>query len=195
MRKGYAPLIRLLSLLPATHHDLEAAGFKCDYLRQNLRSLRAAGVICISDIQKRPGSQSRRPVYSMGSVGLKCREGDKAPKPKYFAIMLASVLKQLAVPSSVAEISEATGIGQGEVRDILRAMKAGKLIRVAAWEVRYSVRVAHYELGNAPDAKKPRAFTTKETNARYWAARVAKRKALEVTHALAGNASIFRVAA
>ncbi len=121
------------------------------------------------------------------------------PLPKLIA--MATALHTLREGMTPREFGEAVGYNESNARRLICELRkpGGKLLRVCRWERREghhgpAIPVWQYAPG-LPDAPKPEKKDRAAVN-REWRARArAKREQLAMLHAIAGNASIFRIAA
>lgn len=128
------------------------------------------------------------------------QRGDRV-KPPPMLIAFASMLHACKDGATASEVAEACGYIPNNARRYVSMLRRqpSRLLRICRWERRDghhgpAIPVYQYAPG-VPDCAKPARKSRVEVN-RQWRARVrTKRQQLAVLHAIAGNASIFRVAA
>lgn len=185
---GYAGISRVLGALPATPAEAaEAAGVRVEIARHWLLHLQRMGVLVIT-AKVRVGVKHYTCVYDLARDGVESlpelRRLTRKQAPDVGLINVAAILRELAMPCTVRDLSEATGIDVRSLHRILGLMRAANVARVSGW-VRVSNGYAPaWQLGRGRDAVKPAPLSRKVINARAWAARrerLAMRPLLSVT--------------
>lgn len=180
--KGYASVLRFTQLAPRTYgeiaehlgagvanvrrivnrmHDLRLVhivGWEKRTLKGCWQALFAfgAGKDAPYPTGKRPGQERRTPPSEMSRY---------RQRPEMLAF--AQIVRALTVPVTRKELMEETGATLSNLAILIRHCKAIGLIRVAAWDTSRPGKPAEaLQIGDAPDAKRPKPMTRSEVQRR-----------------------------
>ena len=212
--RGYADIVRGLAREPASALELSARHDVTEsVMRGIVKRLHTQGVIRIAE-WRQPCQGPAMRVFGFGSepdaprpltlAGKPSRHiGVNAPPPKpTLEITSFGVLMRTLADDryGLGELSEITGISRHTLSRNLKHMRSIGLVYIAGWERR------HGDTGGAPlplyrigidrlDTPKPPRQTKKQTNAKYNAARRARRSQQRMLRAICSNAFVFNLAA
>lgn len=182
--KGYVQFARVCSALPGTADDVaERIGISAKSARIYLRNKLNAGIVEMRGCESSP-PRAMRCVYEMPAAFNRGQAAGTRPRSTYIAFL--HVLRMLSDGATSAEIAIETGMDRRQLQTIIAEMRRLRLARIASWEPGANGRMApSYRLGAAKDAKKPPPQIKADTNRRYWAARAAKSRQMQICSALA----------
>ncbi|MCU7372834.1 hypothetical protein PEC18_18715 [Paucibacter sp. O1-1] len=177
--RGYLDILRYLQKWPSTADQMAAACCVAEAKGTTvLRHLHAARLAHISGWTKSSSPRANwRPVWSAG-------HGHDAPRPGHGTrtwarannlsaqlIALASVLRALVEPITVADLADVTGCNAGTIRLMLRHAKKIGFARISDWVPPASLGghpAAMWRLGHGDNAPRPAAKTRAEIYAQNW---------------------------
>jgi hypothetical protein len=119
--------------------------------------------------------------------------GAKGARPEL--VHFATIVRELRDGATRAEIIERCGTMHHNLSPLLRRMRDLGIARVAGWQVRdrdAGMPAEVWQMGFGPDARRPRALTSRQKQARYRDRRRARTAALRVVHAIAGTQPIVK---
>jgi hypothetical protein len=173
-RGGYATLLQALGALPATPAEAAAAaGASTDVVRTWLLHLQRMGVLAIT-AKVRVGLKHYTRVYDWARDGvesLPLKEPKRREAPDVTLIHFAALAREMVMPCTVRDLSEATGMDVRSLHRLLGLMRAANVARVSGWVRKSNGYAAAWQLGKGRDAAKPAPQSRKVINARAWAAR------------------------
>lgn len=192
-RLGMAGYVPLLAAMPGTIVEIGERTGVCQTTAYKLvREFHRLGIVHRSGLVPGKLRSTPRPIWSSGpgvDVPVKRERRARVVRPQVIAF--ASVIKALAEPRTIAELSDETGVCRGVISAIVKALRARRLSHVGEWERRHGCPIARHVWGRGGDARRPRVQTKRELNARHNPASVAKRRMLRLIRATAGNDARF----
>lgn len=163
-------------------------------------SLHKLGEAHITSWKSEPGTHTK-PVYVVGA-GEDAKQPEwrgrhripgvrlyERSRPKSDVIAMVSLLRAMAEPKCMAELTAETGMAHQTVLRGLKYLRESGMARIAEWERRDmgGAPVAFFALGMGRDAPRPKPNGQTLNRQKYWAGRTARNGILRVVRALAAN--------
>ena len=180
--KGYASILRRTQLAPSTYSELAAhidAGLP--NVRRIVNRMHDLRLVHIAGWERRTAKGCFEALFAFGAgqdapYPSGSRPGEKRRTPPAMMsryrqrpelMAFAHIVRALAVPTTRKELLEATGATLSNLAIFLRHCKAIGLVRVAAWDAsRPGMPAEALQIGDAPDAKRPKPLPRSEVQRR-----------------------------
>jgi hypothetical protein len=153
-------------MLPADSQQIaEQLGVSRSLARKWLRHLRAGGVI---SFRSKVGQQGCRRAVLRASTAFERAGCSGAPA---IVSRFISAWDALASRQTTATLSCRIGVGRRTGMEIVAAMRAAGLVRIAGWQMRGPNPTAVYDRLDGADAPRPERKSRHSVNADHWAKR------------------------
>lgn len=193
--KGWVAFLAKIHAGPCTTADLvEATGIGRLSVLMATRHFLRAGIIHRRAWHRPVPHAKMVPTWAWGREGdismPEYEERVRRPRPAPSTLVLLSTVLDLIrdTPMRNREISEEIAMSMDTVGDVMRELRAHKMVRVGSWhKPPVGCTVAEWVMGSGPDARRPPTTKTKAGQRAAKSDRRQRDDQLKFMHALAGT--------
>ena len=202
----YGSIVRRLEVKPATAREVAARHHLCeDASRYLLRQLLQAELLRVAGWERvgRAGVSDR--VFGVGPEPSvqppRTKHGAPGRGPVSYrrriqpaVLSFITAWQALKEGGTAIDVAEETGIGPQAIYRFIAAMRKIRAVRVLDWEQHNCVLTAVYQLGSAPDKKRPPREAVGTVQRRARQKRRARDMTLQICGAVAMNSTPYLIA-